>query len=111
LWDVVIDPEEISLGAGESAQVSVMVYIPGDAEDGDWDEVMITVVSQGDPEVWHEATLKTTAVVVGDPPAAGFSFAPAAPVAGEEVTFTNTTTGTEPITYEWDFGDGGEQHG
>ncbi|NJD59717.1 MAG: hypothetical protein C3F13_12825 [Anaerolineales bacterium] len=27
-------------------------------------------------------------------------------VLGEEMLFTNTTTGTEPITYEWDFGDG-----
>jgi subtilisin family serine protease len=107
LWGVVIDPEEISLGAGASVQVSVMVYIPDDAEDGDWDEVTITVVSQGDPAVTDEAILKTTAVVVGDQPAAGFSYAPAAPVAGEEITFTNTTTGTESIIYAWDFGDGG----
>jgi len=39
-------------------------------------------------------------------PVAGFTFAPAAPLAGETVTFTNTTTGTAPVTYAWDFGDG-----
>jgi hypothetical protein len=106
-WEVVIVPDEVSLEAGESAQISVMVTIPADAAAGDWDEVMIMVVSQGDPEVWHEAMLKTTAVVVvGDPPVAGFTYAPAAPVAGESVSFTNTTTGTAPITYLWDFGDG-----
>jgi hypothetical protein len=103
LWVVVIDPETITLGAGASAPVSVMVTIPAEAEDGDWDDVMITVVSQGDPEVWHEATLKTTTVVA---PVAGFTYAPAEPEEGQEVAFTNTTTGTEPIAYEWDFGDG-----
>jgi hypothetical protein len=109
LWEVVIVPDEVSLEAGASALVSVMVTIPAEAEDGDWDDVMVTVLSQGDPEVWHEAMLKTTAVVIiiGDPPVAGFTYAPAAPVAGEEVSFTNTTTGSEPITYEWTFGDGG----
>ncbi len=35
----------------------------------------------------------------------GFSFAPTSPTAGEEVTFTNASTGG--ATYLWEFGDGG----
>jgi PKD repeat protein len=41
----------------------------------------------------------------GVAPTAGFSHNPVAAV-GEVVAFTNTTTGDEPITYTWDFGDG-----
>jgi PKD repeat protein len=38
-------------------------------------------------------------------PSAGFTTTiPVAP--GEPVTFTNTTTGLEPLAFEWDFGDG-----
>jgi uncharacterized repeat protein (TIGR01451 family) len=40
------------------------------------------------------------------PPVAGFTFHPTSPNVGEEVHFTNTTTGTEPIAYLWNFGDG-----
>jgi uncharacterized repeat protein (TIGR01451 family) len=103
LWEVAIDPETITLAAGDSAQVSVMVTIPAEAEDGDWDEVIVTVVSQGDPEVWHEAMLKTTTVIS---PAASFTFEPNIPSVGQTVMFTNSTVGTEPIEYLWDFGDG-----
>ena len=42
------------------------------------------------------------------PSGADFSWTPVSPVAGEVVTFTgNVVTGTEPLTWEWDFGDGG----
>jgi PKD repeat protein len=45
-------------------------------------------------------------VAVGETPVAGFTHN--APVClGEVVTFTNATTGTEPLWYMWDFGDGG----
>jgi PKD repeat protein len=40
------------------------------------------------------------------PPDAGFTLAPTSPLVGETVTFDNNTTGTPPITYAWDFGDG-----
>jgi hypothetical protein len=41
-----------------------------------------------------------------EPPAASFTFSPDIIYVGEVVSFTNTTTGTEPISYHWDFGDG-----
>lgn len=39
-------------------------------------------------------------------PSAGFTPSSQAVAVGQEVTFTNTTTGTEPIDYLWNFGDG-----
>jgi PKD repeat protein len=35
-----------------------------------------------------------------------FTYDPLEPVAGDVATFTGTASGTEPISYEWDFGDG-----
>ncbi|MGC9025467.1 MAG: PKD domain-containing protein, partial [Chloroflexia bacterium] len=43
-----------------------------------------------------------------EPSGADFTFAPPTPLVGEVVTFTGTVvTGTEPLTWEWAFGDGG----
>jgi uncharacterized repeat protein (TIGR01451 family) len=36
-----------------------------------------------------------------------FTWDPPSPLVGEEVTFTATAYGTEPLAYAWDFGDGG----
>jgi PKD repeat protein len=35
-----------------------------------------------------------------------FSWSPLTPTVGQLVTFTGEATGTLPITYTWDFGDG-----
>jgi PKD repeat protein len=46
-------------------------------------------------------------VVVSPPaPVAAFTFAPASPVAGEAIVFTNTSTGGPATSLSWDFGDG-----
>jgi phosphatidylserine/phosphatidylglycerophosphate/cardiolipin synthase-like enzyme/plastocyanin len=39
-------------------------------------------------------------------PVASFEVSDATPRVGQEVLFTNTTSGSAPIFYEWDFGDG-----
>jgi subtilisin family serine protease/PKD repeat protein len=36
----------------------------------------------------------------------GFTWAPPEPYSGQTIVFTSTATGTIPITYTWDFGDG-----
>ncbi|MCD6555325.1 MAG: PKD domain-containing protein [Anaerolineae bacterium] len=43
---------------------------------------------------------------VGVAPEAAFSYSPKSPLVGKKVFFTNESTGTEPLSYEWDFGDG-----
>jgi PKD repeat protein len=43
---------------------------------------------------------------VGTPPTAAFTPSATDVRVGEDVIFTNASTGTEPLTYEWDFGDG-----
>jgi PKD repeat protein len=53
--------------------------------------------------MWDDCQLKTTAV---NAPQAGFTFSPAVPRAGAPVAFTNTSLGSEPLTYLWEFGDG-----
>jgi PKD repeat protein len=47
-----------------------------------------------------------------DPPTnAAFAYDPASPYAGDTVTFLGSAAGTEPITYDWTFGDGGTASG
>ncbi len=46
-----------------------------------------------------------TASTGGGAPTASFTFSPAAPKAGEVVTFTDTSTGS-PTSWAWEFGDG-----
>ncbi len=54
----------------------------------------------------YETDSAQHAVMVVVSPTCGFTFAPAQPGENEPVQFTNQSTGSEPISYEWDFGDG-----
>lgn len=49
----------------------------------------------------------TAVVRVGHSSMAAFTVSDEYPSVGELVTFINTSTGSDPLTYEWDFGDGG----
>lgn len=53
-----------------------------------------------------DSTLLTHAVHVSGFPEADFTFSPAEPGNGEEITFTNTSTGGNISSYVWNFGDG-----
>ena len=65
---------------------------------------MITVTAENEAGMVSEThTITITDVPV--PPEAGFTSN--TPVTlGDMAVFTNTTTGTDPISYQWDFGDG-----
>ena len=54
---------------------------------------------------WGSDSAESTVVIDGIAPTASFESAEYA-VAGITTVFTNTSTGTEPLSYEWDFGDG-----
>jgi len=54
-----------------------------------------------------EATVSHKVVVVCNPAmGAGFTWIPLSPEVGHPVSFTATASGTIPISYTWDFGDG-----
>ena len=76
-WDVGL-PDDITLAAGDSADVSVTVAIPATAADGDEDTVTITATSQGDSSATAASTLTTTAVT--EPPVDPEPFASYLPI-------------------------------
>jgi len=62
LWDVQLPVDIFPLAAGASVQVTVLVTIPADAMNGDFDVVTVTADSEDGSTVSSELT--TTAVVV-----------------------------------------------
>ncbi len=68
----------------------------------------ISLVTNGaKPGTWGWASPLGIVVAAADPaPVADFSFSPSAPVAGQTVAFTDTSTGN-PTSWQWSFGDGG----
>lgn len=67
---------------------------------GSYDVTLRAINSSGESTV----TKTVTVAGAGSSPLADFSFADTAPPAGE-ITFTNLSTGTGPLTFSWDFGD------
>ncbi len=104
-WPVEWSPTgDLALDAGASRLLDVQVAVPLTSTVGEWDvsEVLVTAASG----VTATGRL-TTAVGCEGVNQASFVYAPFSPLMGQAVTFTGTVrTGTPPITYTWDFGDG-----
>jgi PKD repeat protein len=68
----------------------------------------VTVQMRAREERGDPFQVVTKTIVVNGPPAADFRFAPAAPLAGEAVSFTPSVSDDEndAVTLEWRFGDG-----
>jgi PKD repeat protein len=68
----------------------------------------VTVQMRAREEKDDPFQLVTKTIVVNGPPAADFDFAPAAPLAGQPVSFTPSVSDAEgdPVTLGWRFGDG-----
>jgi len=62
-------------------------------------------VSSNDPDE-PLITLPVTMIICSPVGDTDFSWTPEAPLAGEVVTFTASVTGSEPISYFWEFSDG-----
>lgn len=63
-WGLVFSETELTLDAGESAEVTVDITIPAGALPGDTDDVTITAVMTGDPGVTDQVVLTTTVINV-----------------------------------------------
>jgi PKD repeat protein len=64
--------------------------------------VSLTVTGGGGS---RSASSTITVAAGGGPPQASFTYSPQSPAIGEEVIFTDTSTGS-PTAWQWDFGDG-----
>lgn len=65
------------------------------------------VTNGAKPGTWDWAPPLSVTVAAATPaPAAEFTFAPSSPMAGQTVSFTDTSTGS-PTSWSWSFGDGG----
>ena len=84
---------DISAYRGQTICVYFSVYNDGDLEEG--------------RRTWMY--VDDVAVMAGFPPTAGFTRAPTGTVpVSTPVVFTNTSTGTLPLAFHWDFGDGSD---
>ncbi len=86
------------VGAG---QVAAHTYAAGGSY-----TVTVTAIN-----VCGEAEVAQIVIVCETPTGTTFSYQPSDPVAGETVTFTAAATGTAPLDFAWDFGDGGAGSG
>jgi PKD repeat protein len=62
-------------------------------------------VHSNDPDTPH-VDVPVSLTVLEAPSQADFSWNPPVPGPGQPVDLTGTATGSEPLTYDWDFGDG-----
>lgn len=65
IWTPTLSMSSMTLAAGESASITVWVYVPNSANDGDTDVATVTAVSQSDNAVSDTTDLTTTAQSAG----------------------------------------------
>lgn len=101
-WPTTVAPPTASLGSGEALSVTVTVTLPLMAA-STFDVARVIAAGTGVTATSALTTTLSCVAVSG----VGFSYMPVQPFAGQTVMFTGTVaTGTPPIVYTWDFGDG-----
>jgi hypothetical protein len=106
-WEVLLLQDSYDLAGGESAQASVQVIIPEDAQVGEWDTFTLTAASSHDPAKQDGIEITTTVIETCVPPGnVDFVWSPLDSRVGDEMTFVASASGTLPLTFSWDFGDG-----
>lgn len=105
-WPTAFAPEVVAVGPRETTSVAVTVTVPITATPGATDTVTVAATSHVDSAVSASLHLTTEALCV-DVSGASFSYTPLPPLIGQAVTFTGEVeTGTPPVTFTWNFGDG-----
>jgi hypothetical protein len=100
------EPGSGTTPAGESDDVTVTVDASGLAPNEMYEADLCVFSNDPVNPVVVIPVILTVEEEAGEAPVTGFIFEPSAPLVGEVIQFTNLTTGTEPIEYLWDFGDG-----
>jgi PKD repeat protein len=99
------DPLAFDWAFGDGATASGAVVSHAYAVGGSYTVAMTASNSCGTDSV--QQVLDVCTLVTG----AGFNWTPITPTAGDWVAFHGTASGSTPITYAWDFGDGGSGSG
>jgi uncharacterized membrane protein len=111
-WEVQLEQDSFELAGGESVLTSFQVLIPAGAAPGDWDSFTLQATSSHDPSQQDELEFTTTVSQPCIPPEnPDFVWSPENPTVGDTMTFLASATGTPPLTYNWEFGDGGSATG
>lgn len=111
-WEVQLEQDSFELAGGESVLTSFQVLIPAGAAPGDWDSFTLQATSSHDPSQQGELEFTTTVSQPCIPPENPvFVWSPENPTVGDTMTFLASATGTPPLTYNWEFGDGGSATG
>ena len=97
------DPSSGTVAAGACADVTVSFDSTGMSA-GTYAGTLL--VDSNDPDT-PQVTVPVDMTVLAPPSGVDFSWDPAEPVVNQEITFTGTAQGSEPLTYVWDWGDGG----
>jgi uncharacterized repeat protein (TIGR01451 family) len=96
-WTMTAIPSVVGpLASGSSAQVKLRVQIPESALPGNFDQVMVTASSQGDPTKTATLTVTTTAQTPSADLAIVKSAAPEPAWVGQPLTYTINLTNTGP---------------
>ncbi|MBN1484914.1 MAG: PKD domain-containing protein [Chloroflexia bacterium] len=82
-----------------TGQIATHAY----AAEGDY---LVTMVASNDCGAKPTTQIVTVLLDCEPPYDADFSWEPLIPAVGDEVTFTGSASGSEPLEYWWDFGDG-----
>jgi len=101
-WGVLLDSGPFTLAAGHSTPVRVQVAVPADAFAYQVDVTTLTATLGALTAVARDTTTVACEPIIG----ANFTYAPIPIVVNRSTTFTGTATGSLPLTYTWDFGDG-----